>query len=127
MSAVPESAPAALSVSAPLIDQPTLADLQQYVEAMARVRGFNTENVSLKFMMLFEEVGEFAKAARTHAGGKLAHDAPDQSVTDEAADILFVLLTICNMLDIDLEKAFREKEVRNKQRTWHHPRGVSAS
>jgi len=39
-------------------------------------------------------------------------------MAEEAADVLIILLGICNMLDIDLEKAFREKEEINKKRLW---------
>lgn len=100
--------------------QPTLADLQQYVQEMLLERGFNTEveYLAKRFMLLTEEVGEFAKAARKSAGLKAANNTADQDVEGEAADVLIVLLGLCNMLGIDLEKAFREKEEKNKQRTW---------
>jgi NTP pyrophosphatase (non-canonical NTP hydrolase) len=97
---------------------PTLHDLQQYVEKMVRERGFTSDDIPKKFMMLFEEVGEFAKAARKSAGLKLAKDSSVQDLEGEAADILIVLLGLCNMLDIDLEQAFRNKEEKNKQREW---------
>jgi NTP pyrophosphatase (non-canonical NTP hydrolase) len=32
--------------------------------------------------------------------------------------VFMYLLDICNHFDIDLEKAFREKEEINKKRTW---------
>jgi len=40
------------------------------------------------------------------------------SVDEELADILIYLCSIANRLDIDLERAFRDKEEVNKQRTW---------
>lgn len=100
-----------------LKENPTLADLQQYVREMVAERGFN-ENLPNKFMMLFEEVGEFAKASRKSAGMTLADNAPKQDVAAEAADVLIVLLALCNILNIDLEQAFRDKEAHNKKRTW---------
>lgn len=102
-----------------LKDDPTLADYQQYVLEMARERGFDKEELSQKFMMLFEEVGEFAKASRRKAGLKLEDNAKSQDVAAEAADVFIVLLGVCNILGIDLEQAFREKEERNKKRTWN--------
>lgn len=104
-----------------LKQDPTLADLQQYVQDMMRERNFDSrmEYLPKRFMLLTEEVGEFAKAARKSAGMKMAADSnQDQSVAEEAADILIVLLGICNMLGIDLEQAFRDKEEKNKQRIW---------
>jgi NTP pyrophosphatase (non-canonical NTP hydrolase) len=98
--------------------EPTLHDLQAYVEEMVRERGFTSDDIPKKFMMLTEEVGEFSKAARKHAGLKLAKDSSDQDLEGEAADILIVLLGLCNMMNIDLEKAFRDKEEKNKHREW---------
>lgn len=69
-------------------------------------------------MLLLEESGEFAKAVRKHAGLKAAPDTETKEVAEEAADVLIILLGLCNMLGIDLEQAFRDKEERNKKRTW---------
>jgi NTP pyrophosphatase (non-canonical NTP hydrolase) len=101
--------------------EPTLADLQEYVRAMVAERNFRDgiEHLPKRFMLLTEEVGEFAKAARKTAGMKVAQDSKqEQSVADEAADVLIVLLGLCNMLGIDLEQALRDKEEKNKQREW---------
>lgn len=96
---------------------PTLADLQQYVREMVKERGFH-DDIANKFLMLTEEVGEFAKAARKHAGMGYAADAAEQDLAGEAADVFIVLLGLCNMLNIDLEQAFRDKEEKNKKREW---------
>jgi len=97
---------------------PTLKDLQEYVAKAVKMRGFDKDTVEQRFMLLLEEVGEFAKAARGHAGMKFAGDTKKKELTHEAGDVLNVLLGICNLLDIDLEQAYREKEELNKQRTW---------
>ena len=39
-------------------------------------------------------------------------------VADELADVLIFLCSIANRYDVDLEAAFRDKEVLNKSRTW---------
>ena len=39
-------------------------------------------------------------------------------VGEELADILIYVCAIANRYDIDLEKAFRDKEVINHQRVW---------
>lgn len=98
---------------------PTLADLQQYVRDLVQERGFDKDrDIAKKFMMLTEEVGEFAKAARKLAGLHFADDSVQGDVALEAADVLIILLGICNLMGIDLEQAFRNKEEINKQRTW---------
>jgi NTP pyrophosphatase (non-canonical NTP hydrolase) len=100
-----------------LKENPTLQDLQQYIRLMTAERGFN-DTVQQKFMLLIEEVGELAKASRKHAGMGYASDARDQDVAAEAADVFIVFLHLCQLLDIDLEQALRQKEEKNKQRVW---------
>jgi NTP pyrophosphatase (non-canonical NTP hydrolase) len=100
-----------------LKSDPTLADYQQYVREMVAERGFK-EDVRNKFMMLIEEVGELAKASRKAAGMKLANDVANQDAAAEAADVFIVLLGLCNLLGINLEQAFRDKEELNKKRVW---------
>ena len=101
-----------------LPEKPTLGDLQEYVRQMVRERGFDNDRVEQRFMLLLEEAGEFARAARKHAGIKFAQDTHTAELDGEAADVLIILLGLCNMLDIDLEQAFRDKEEHNKQRSW---------
>lgn len=96
---------------------PTLKDMQQYVADMVVERGFNN-SVEQRFMLLIEEVGELAKASRKHAGMGYANDVRDQDVDAEAADVFIVFLHLCNLLNIDLEQAFRDKEEKNKKRVW---------
>lgn len=100
-----------------LKQNPTLSDLQQYVDEMVAERGFKYD-IAQRFMLLIEEVGEFAQATRKTAGLKVAKNAAEQNVAHEAADVLILLLALCNQLDIDLEEAFRAKEEHNKTRTW---------
>lgn len=102
-----------------LKDQPTLADFQFYVQEMFRERGFDEDSIEKRFLFLMEECGELAKAARKHANFRLAEDSQTKETAEEAADVLIILLAICNELGIDLEQAFREKEERNKHRTWN--------
>jgi NTP pyrophosphatase (non-canonical NTP hydrolase) len=100
-----------------LKEDPTLADLQQYMREMVKERGFK-DDVAQRFVLLMEEMGELAKASRKHAGMGFADDTERKDLENEAADVLIVFLGLCNLLDIDLEKAFRAKEERNKQRVW---------
>ena len=95
-----------------------LAAYQEYVRQVMGERGFDEERVSQKFMLLLEEAGEFAKAARQKANLAQAADAPVQDLTDAAADVFTILLDICNQLDIDLEQAFIAREHKNQARTW---------
>lgn len=101
-----------------LKSNPTLHDLQEYVAAAVKERGFKDDRVEQRFLLLLEESGEFAKAVRKNAGLGFAADTKTKEMAEEAADVLIILLGICNMLNIDLEQAFRAKEEHNKTRTW---------
>ena len=98
--------------------EPTLRDFQQYIADMVAERGFK-RSLAQKFMLLLEEAGELSKAARKTDGQPLAADSVEGHAAHEAADVLMVLLDICNTLGIDLEQAFRDKEEKNKLRTWN--------
>ena len=98
--------------------QPSLADYQELVEKLVKERGFDTETVSEVFTLLVEEVGELAKAIRKSNGQKVDATSQQHEVAEEAADVFWLLIDICNRLHIDLEKAFRAKELKNQKRQW---------
>lgn len=95
-----------------------LQAFQEYVREVMKERGFDEETISQKFMLLLEESGEFAKAARDKANLAQADDAQTEDLDDAAADVFAILLDICNQLNLDLEKAFINREHKNQTRTW---------
>ena len=101
-----------------LKENPTLKDYQNYIHDMVTERGFAKESVPEIFMLMSEEVGELAKAVRKATGIHTDPNSEKYHIAHEAADILMYLLDICNVLHIDLEQAFREKEEINKKRVW---------
>jgi len=96
----------------------SLLELQRYVSELCEERGFGEEAVSQKFMLLAEEVGEFAKAARKQAGLAVATDAQHQDLNEEAGDVLTIFLDLCNKLEINVDEAFRRRQETNQTRTW---------
>lgn len=100
------------------IQNGALAVYQQYVKKAMQERGFDDETVSQKFMLLLEEAGGFARAARKRANLAEATDVSPERLDDAAADVLAVLLDICNQLGLDLEQAFINREHKNQSRTW---------
>ena len=99
----------------------SLDELQRYVKQTLNERGFDDETVAQKFMLLLEEMGELAHAARKRADIKVDEAKwkdNEQNLQDEAADVLIYLLDICNKLHIDLMEAFIAKEEKNQKRTW---------
>lgn len=96
----------------------TLQDYQVLIAKLVDERGFDKETISEVFMLLTEEVGELAKALRKMHGMKVEVTSKVHEVEEEAADVLWLLVDLCNRLGIDLEKAFRAKEEKNQKRNW---------
>jgi NTP pyrophosphatase (non-canonical NTP hydrolase) len=96
----------------------SLAAYQRYLREVLSERGFDDETISQKFMLLLEEAGEFAQAARKQANLAQATDTSAESVEDSAADLFTILIDICNHLEIDLEAAFIAREHKNAARSW---------
>lgn len=104
---------------AELNDQPTLGDLQRYLAAVCAERGWTKDSPAQKFVLFIEEVGELAKAMRKAVGlYEEAAKRRDISLEEEFADVLSYLLDLANCYDIDLEAAFRAKELVNERRIW---------
>lgn len=98
---------------------PTLADIQKYVDDMMHERGFHDQHITQECMMLTEEVGELMKCVRK-TGGMRMDTAKEYDIdpAGEVADILIILSSIANRLGVDMEQALRDKEEKNKLRTW---------
>ena len=104
-----------------LSDKSSINEIQSYIKKVMEVRGFNKEKSSDKILLLVEEVGELAKAIRKNER-KLGIDKSKEfnysSVESEIADVFIVLLSICDILNIDLLKVFLDKEEENIKRIW---------
>jgi NTP pyrophosphatase (non-canonical NTP hydrolase) len=105
-----------------LQSQPTLTDIQQYVSELEQERGFADQDVLKKCLMLGEEVGELFKAIRKHQKMSIDPASKTSSVADELADLLIMMCSIANRIDVNLEAAFRQKEEINKRRQWTRER-----
>lgn len=101
-----------------LAKNPTLKDFQEYVWALERERGFDHQALVEKCLLLGEEVGELFKSVRKRTDIAVDQTATVSPVAEELADILIMLISVANHAEVDLEKAFREKEETNKQRVW---------
>ena len=114
---VPEKAVNRFMVYLP--EHPTLIDLQKYMDEVCKERGWVKDTYAEKFLLFIEEVGELAKAIRKTAGLYEERSKPKNvELVEEFADVLSYLLDLANYFQIDLEKAFREKEQVNESRTW---------
>lgn len=102
-----------------ITDKTTVQELQQYVKRVTVERGFDDESVEQKFILLVEEVGELAKAMRHVSGIKFADNTSRTELSEEIADVQFLLLNIANKLGVDMVEAFEAKEVKNRKRNWN--------
>jgi len=96
----------------------TLKELQTYFKEKAAERGFSQETPQDIVLLLIEELGELAKAIRKQSGLKIDHKSKIPEIEDELADVFIYLLHLANQLNIDLEKAFKNKEQKNEKRSW---------
>lgn len=101
-----------------LKSKPTFADFQQYVQQLELERGFIEQDVIQKCLLLGEEVGELFKAVRKAEKIKTDPNSKLGTIDEELADIFIYICAIANRFNIDLEKAFRDKEEINKNRIW---------
>lgn len=99
----------------------SLVELQNYINNVLEIRGFNNQSIELKLILLMEEVGELAKSIRKDST-RLPIDRCKinnySSIEEEIADVLIVLFSIANKLQIDLYDAFLKKEKENIKRKW---------
>ena len=104
-----------------LSNESSINEIQSYIKEVMQIRGFNKEKSSDKILLLVEEVGELAKAIRKNEK-KLGIDKTKEynysSIESEIADVFIVLLSICDILNIDLLKVFLNKEEENIKRIW---------
>ena len=99
---------------------PTLADIQQYVIDLEKERGFTDFGVVEQALLMVEEVGELCKEIRK-SNTKLGMDAAksyELEAAHEIADVLILLCAVANRLGVDMEQGLRDKEEKNKTRTW---------
>ncbi len=102
-----------------LKSNPTLKDFQNYVLQMKQERGFNTDDKFYECCLLAEECGEVISAIRKNSKyGSIGSGSIVGNVAEELADVFIYICSLANMHNIDLEQAFRDKEEKNKQRTW---------
>ncbi len=98
----------------------TLAQLQQYQDEMCKARGWDKASTLETFLLFSEEFGELAKAIRNRlALYQETNKAPKpEELEGEFADVLSYLMELANHMNVDLEKAYRDKEEVNAKRTW---------
>lgn len=104
----------------------TLKQAQQRVDEWIKTHGVRYFNELTNMAILTEEVGEVAKVISRKYGEQSVKKGEDLNLSDELADVLFVLLCIANQTGVDLEdsleKNIQKKEHRDKDRHKNNPK-----
>ncbi len=100
----------------------TLKEAQQQVDNWIKTYGVRYFNELTNMAVLTEEVGELARIiARTYGEQSFKESDKEKNLSDEMADILWVLICMANQMNVDLTTAFiknMEKKT-NRDKTRH--------
>jgi len=87
----------------------TIKDAQDKVDTWIKTYGVRYFNELTNLALLTEEVGELARIMARTYGEQSSKDSDKKAVlSDEIADVLFVLICIANQTGVDLTTAFSE-------------------
>ena len=101
----------------------TLKEAQQQVDLWISQYGVRYFGELTNLALLMEETGELARIIVRKYGEQSAKPNEKESdLSDEMADVLFVLICLANQTGVDLEKAFAENLAKKTKRdmTRHH-------
>jgi len=107
--------------------QITLAEAQQRVDEWIRTTGVRYFNELTNLAILTEEVGELASVmARKFGEQSFKESDKNKELSDEMADVLWVLLCLANQTGVDLtaalHKNFEKKNSRDQHRHSSNPK-----
>jgi len=95
----------------------SLNELQQTVDRWIQTIGVRYFSELTNVAVLMEEVGELARIfARTYGDQSFKKSDPAYNLSDEMADVLFVLVCLANQTGVDLDSAMRSNLLKKTQR-----------
>ena len=105
----------------------TLKELQAQVDNWIKTKGVRYFSELTNLGVLTEEVGELARViTRTYGDQSFKPGESADSMAEEMADILFVLVCLANQTGVDLqqamEDAFRKRNSRDANRHINNPK-----
>ncbi|MBN1145490.1 MAG: nucleotide pyrophosphohydrolase [Bacteroidales bacterium] len=101
----------------------TIQDAQKRVDQWIRQYGVRYFNELTNLALLMEETGELARVVARQFGEQSAKSTESNStLSDEMADVLFVLICLANQTGVDLESALEANLQKKSERdhTRHH-------
>ena len=104
----------------------TLREAQERVDAWIKTYGVRYFSELTNMACLTEEVGELARIIARRYGDQSFKEGEKQDPAEEMADVLWVLICLANETGVDLtealEKSFRKKTDRDKERHKNNPK-----
>ncbi len=105
----------------------TLRELQSSVDAWIQNVGVRYFSEMTNLAVLMEEVGELARIfARTYGDQSFKKSEASYNLSDEMADVLFVLVCLANQTGVDLQAAIdanlAKKTARDADRHQNNPK-----
>jgi NTP pyrophosphatase (non-canonical NTP hydrolase) len=99
----------------------TIQEAQQKVDEWIKTTGVRYFNELTNMAILTEEVGEVARLiSRMYGEQSFKEDDKEKNLSDELADVLWVLICIANQTGVDLTEAlkknFEKKNTRDADR-----------
>ena len=99
----------------------TIQQAQQDVDIWIKTTGVRYFNELTNLGILMEEVGELSRLmVRTYGEQSFKESDKNKSLSDEFADVLWVLLCLANQTGVDLtdalQKNFEKKDIRDAMR-----------
>ena len=91
----------------------TIEEAQEKVDQWIKTYGVRYFSELTNTAILTEEVGELAKIMARKYGDQSFKDGESDSIEDEMADVLWVLLCLANQTGVDLTKAL-DKNIEKK-------------
>ena len=104
----------------------TIEEAQQRVDRWIKTVGVRYFSELTNMVCLTEEVGELARVMARKYGDQSFKKGEEDSLEEEMADVLWVLLCLANQTGVDLtralEKSFEKKTERDRNRHINNPK-----
>ena len=105
----------------------TIQEAQQQVDAWINTTGVRYFSELTNLAILTEEVGEVARLmSRLYGDQSFKESDTGKELSDELADVLWVLICIANQTGVDLtealQKNFEKKDLRDADRHRNNPK-----
>jgi len=94
----------------------TIKDAQSTVDQWIKQYGVRYFDIKTNMIVLTEEVGELAKVIARQYGEQSLKQGEELNLSEELADVLWVLICIANQTGTDLTEALRQNIVKKTNR-----------